>query len=251
MHNKSVIEMLELEVQVMGGTDRIYPVVVYDKERAMLVDTGYPGLGTRLMDALAGLGMSADQLDAIMITHQDLDHIGSLPELLALKEKGITVLAHELERPYIEGQRMLLKHTPEALAAAESMLPPDLPAQWREAFLRVLKHPPHAPVNTLVADGDELEGGLCVIHTPGHSPGHISLYHRPSRTLIAGDALTTAGGVLFGPDPTATPDMETALDSLRKLADYDIDSVICYHGGWYRGEANKRIAALAKAKPHC
>lgn len=87
-----------------------------------------------------------------------------------------------------------------------------------------------------------------MIHTPGHSPGHLSLYHHDSRTLIAADALTVQDGELQGPTPSATPDMELALSSLNKFSEYEIDTVICYHGGRYRGDANRRIAELAEGK---
>jgi glyoxylase-like metal-dependent hydrolase (beta-lactamase superfamily II) len=89
-------------------------------------------------------------------------------------------------------------------------------------------------------------GGITVINTPGHTPGHISLYHKPSKTLIAGDAMIVADGRLLGPNPQYTLDMKTAIESLKKLMQYDIETVICYHGGLYKDNANRRIAELAK-----
>jgi glyoxylase-like metal-dependent hydrolase (beta-lactamase superfamily II) len=52
-------------------------------------------------------------------------------------------------------------------------------------------------------------------------------------------------GQLLGPSPQATLDMQEAMRSVKKLARCDIETVICYHGGVYRGDANQRIAALA------
>ncbi|MNR50122.1 hypothetical protein D3C85_1695940 [compost metagenome] len=54
------------------------------------------------------------------------------------------------------------------------------------------------------------------------------------------------GGELCGPDATATPDMAAALQSLHKFADFEIGQVICYHGGLFRGDVNRRIAELAQ-----
>ncbi|WP_025691994.1 MBL fold metallo-hydrolase [Paenibacillus zanthoxyli] len=242
------IEMLEITAEVMGRTDTLYPVLLWDEDHAMLVDTGYPGLLGKFKEAFAHAGVAWSKLDTVMITHQDIDHIGGLPAILGESHGTIKVLAHPIEQPYIEGERMLLKHTPEAIAAAEAMLPPHVPEEWRRAFLHVLAHPPKAKVSALVEDGQELPvaGGVMVIETPGHSPGHICLYHPASRTLIAGDSLTVKDGVLHGPDPRVTPDMATALSSLRRLAGYAIETVICYHGGLYRGDANQRIAELAE-----
>lgn len=80
-------------------------------------------------------------MDTVVITHQDIDHIGGLPSILGEANGTIKVLAHPIEQPYIEGERMLLKHTPEAIAAAEAMLPPHVPEEWRRAFLHRLAHP--------------------------------------------------------------------------------------------------------------
>jgi glyoxylase-like metal-dependent hydrolase (beta-lactamase superfamily II) len=66
--------------------------------------------------------------------------------------------------------------------------------------------------------------------------------------LITGDALNVSDGLLAGPNPAYTPDVATALASLKKLAAYDIETVICYHGGVYRGDANRRIAVLSDGR---
>ncbi|MNC58474.1 putative metallo-hydrolase YflN [compost metagenome] len=112
----------------------------------------------------------------------------------------------------------------------------------------MLAHPPKGRVDQTLTGGELLPiaGGITVIYTPGHSPGHLSLYHQASRTLIAADALTVRGGELCGPDAAATPDMAGALRSLHKFADFEIDQVICYHGGLFRGGVNRRIAELAQ-----
>ena len=104
-----------------------------------------------------------------------------------------------------------------------------------------------ARVDRTLTDGERLPycGGIVAIYTPGHTPGHISLYLEPSKVLVAGDALNTSDGRLFGPNPPLTPDIGQATDSLKQLACYDIETVVCYHGGPYSGDANTRIAELA------
>jgi glyoxylase-like metal-dependent hydrolase (beta-lactamase superfamily II) len=99
----------------------------------------------------------------------------------------------------------------------------------------------------VLTDGEELPfgGGVTVIHTPGHTPGHICLYHAGTKTLITGDALNLVDGELTGPNPQFTHDLTTARSSLKKLARFDIDKVICYHGGVFLGNSNQRIAELA------
>jgi len=110
-------------------------------------------------------------------------------------------------------------------------------------------NPPKASVDTAVADGEVLPycGGITVIFTPGHTPGHICLYLNQSKTLITGDAFVAVDGEFRGPNPQATYDMDSALKSLKKLKHYDIETVICYHGGVYNDDANECLAELASA----
>ncbi|KHF35150.1 putative metallo-hydrolase YflN [Paenibacillus sp. P1XP2] len=118
------------------------------------------------------------------------------------------------------------------------MIPPTVPDAWKQAFLSTLKNPPKSPVHRVIHDGQRLDicGGIEVIATPGHTPGHISLYHVPTKTLIAADALRVVDGRLYGPDPDQTLDMGRAMESVGKLAGCEIETIICYHGGMYKDE---------------
>ncbi len=80
-----------------------------------------------------------------------------------------------------------------------------------------------------VADGD-LVGDLRVVATPGHTPGHISLFHPGLEALFAGDALTGADGAVAGPNREFTPDMTTAVSSVQRLADLQPRQILVGHG---------------------
>jgi glyoxylase-like metal-dependent hydrolase (beta-lactamase superfamily II) len=122
-----------------------------------------------------------------------------------------------------------------------------LPEPQRQQFERIFSTPPSGKVDRTLRDGEELplHGGIKVIHTPGHTPGHLSLFVKRARLLIAGDELRVEGGELVGPSESATPDMESAKASLAKLTDYQIDYVLCYHGGLYGPNASEEIAELS------
>jgi glyoxylase-like metal-dependent hydrolase (beta-lactamase superfamily II) len=104
-------------------------------------------------------------------------------------------------------------------------------------------------IDATLTDGVELPlcGGITVIHTPGHTPGHMSLYVRKSRTLIAADALEAQDGRLQGPSPHNTPDMPTAMLSLKKLLRFPIDRIVCYHGGLCDNNAQEQLRQLVDA----
>ena len=242
------IHMLDLSAVVLGKRAVIHPTVLWDEQDTILVDAGYPGQVSLFREAMAQAGVAFDKLTKIIITHQDVDHIGSLPAIIKEASLKLEVSASELERAFIQGERRLLKLTDAAIDRAVNSLPADMPEAYRQAVRGFLLNPPSANVDRTLGDGEVLPycGGLVVINTPGHTPGHISLYHQASKTLIAGDALTVVDTHLRGPDPHATLDMGMAIDSLHRLAEYDIKAVICYHGGLYAGDdVNQRIATLA------
>jgi glyoxylase-like metal-dependent hydrolase (beta-lactamase superfamily II) len=242
------IEMLTLSAVVLGRESVIHPTLLWDDEVALLVDTGYPGQSDLLLAAIESAGVPFGRLSKIILTHQDIDHIGSLPVILRQAPHKIEVLAGEAEKPYIQGDRPLVKLSPQAIEGAVAALPPGMPEVMRAAFRRVLENPPKAQVDTTLVDGEQLPycGGVTVVATPGHTPGHISLYHRPSKTLVAGDALGMADGHLVGPAKALTLDMDQAIQSLRVLGGYEVDQVICYHGGLYRGDVAGRLAELVR-----
>jgi glyoxylase-like metal-dependent hydrolase (beta-lactamase superfamily II) len=145
------------------------------------------------------------------------------------------VLAGATETPYIDGTLPPRFALPEVLAQR-----PELRA--------VAERFQPTPVDQQLQDGARLDlaGGVRVIFTPGHTPGHICLYLERSKALIAGDALTAAEGRLQGPNESATPDMPAAGQSARKLAELDVRAIVCYHGGAVLDDAQGQLRRVAQ-----
>ncbi|MEX2622553.1 MAG: MBL fold metallo-hydrolase [Acidimicrobiia bacterium] len=80
-----------------------------------------------------------------------------------------------------------------------------------------------------VNDGDEVFG-LTVIHTPGHTAGHISLFDAAAGVLVAGDAINGAGGGVVGPNPDFSEDHTQALASVGKLVGSSFETIYFGHG---------------------
>lgn len=235
--------MLELNL----GPMTVYPTILIDEDSWTLIDTGMPGSAAAIVELAKQAGVGDRPLKAILLTHQDLDHIGGLPGVLEATGGSATAYAHPADSGAINGTSPMLKMSPERLAGFLQQASDEVRAQFERTF-----HNPSRPnVDREFADGEPLPfgGGLTVIHTPGHTPGHVCLYHRASKTLIAGDALVAKDGKLMGPNPPVTPDMPAALASLKKLLPFDIEGVICYHGGWVPGDAKARFAELAEGNP--
>lgn len=238
------VEALKLKANVMGQQSVIYPTLIWDDNTVILVDAGFPGQLQYIQEAVEQAGIAFSKLNKVIITHQDIDHIGGLPEMLNVPENKIEVISHEIEKPYIQGDKPLIKMNPERMKKLEGSIPEEQLNRMKKLF----ENPPKAKVDTIVVDEEELPycGGIKVILTSGHTLGHISLYLKQSKTLITGDALVIFDGQLFGPRPEMTANMEEAANSLKKLTQYDIETVICYHGGVYKNNANHRIAELAR-----
>lgn len=92
------VEMLQLEFQEFI----IHPILLWDDEMAVLIDTGFPGQFEDIQVEMERVGVSVDKVKVVILTHQDIDHIGSLPNVLENGVSDIKVYAHELDKPYIE-----------------------------------------------------------------------------------------------------------------------------------------------------
>ncbi|MBG9540062.1 MBL fold metallo-hydrolase [Bacillus thuringiensis] len=211
------VEMLQLEFQKFI----IHPILLWNDEMAVLIDTGFPGQFEDIQVEMKRVGVSVDKLKVVILTHQDIDHIGSLPDLLESGVSDIKVYAHELDKRYIEGDLPLLKDVH-------------------------VENPPKGKVSDTVIDGQELPycGGILILHTPGHTPGHISLYLKQSKTLIAGDSMCSVNGKLGGIHAPTTLNIMEAQQSLKKYLNLDIESVVCYHGGLSKGNIKIQLQNL-------
>lgn len=237
------VEVLEISANVMGTANTIHPTLIYDNDAVILVDAGYPGQLTQFREAMEKAGVSFDKLSKVILTHHDIDHIGSLSSILKESSDRIKVLAHKEEAPYIQGDKV-----PTKVAQLEANLDA-LPAE-RKAVYEKLKtgfENSYVRVNETLSDGEELPycGGTTIIYTPGHTPGHICLYLKQSKTLIAGDIFGVEEGLLVKAPPYINFDVDLSIKSIKKLMEYDIETVVCYHGGLYSDNVNQRIAELA------
>jgi len=241
------VEMLELSAMLMNGPGVLCPALIWDENEAVLVDAGLPGMARQFIDAIVKAGVQPDMLTTIIITHHDLDHIGSLGELQKMVPHHVRIMAHPEEVPYIQGERPPIKMTPEMMAKMEEQMKA-VPQQQRQAMKAMMEsmRNQRITVDRVLADGEVLSccGGIQIIHTPGHTPGHICLYLPANRTLIAGDSLFVEEGKLAPAPAFINADASLALRSLKKLARYDVAGVIAYHGGLFRGAANARIAEI-------
>lgn len=197
----------------------------------VLVDAGLPGYAGQIKKRAEQLFGPGNKPQAIVLTHGHFDHTGSLKTLL--KEWDVPVYAHRLEMPYLTGKSSYPPPDPAiggGAMAYSSFLFPIGPDDFGDR-IKVL------PDNGLIPELPDWRA----IHTPGHAPGHISLFRDQDRTLIAGDAFVTTNQNAFtavatqrkefhGPPAYFTCDWQAAKDSVLNLNNLNPSAAGTGHG---------------------
>jgi len=223
------IIVLNIKFKFGEVEDVIHPVVLKDDVNMVLIDCGYTGFLPAVEQAMEENNLFCGDLTHVLITHQDHDHMGTLSELKQ-KYLQIQVVASKKESPYISGKLKSLR-----LEQAEAMQQ-NLPEEQKPfglAFCNILKNVRPVEVDLEVRDGDVFNwcGGCTIIGTPGHTPGHISIYVNQKKVMITGDAAALENGELVIANPQFTLDIKEAEASLHKIMTYSAKEIICYHGG--------------------
>ena len=201
-----------------------------------VVDTGVPGSGPAILDAVAQLGGQPEDLRQIVLTHSHGDHMGSAADLAAAT--GAPVFAGAADAPVIRGDTPdTFRPLTESERALIASFPPR-PAGVEPVPLR------HVPVNVELHEGDSLDGWtepVEVLHVPGHTPGSIAIYLPSSRVLFSGDTVIVRDGrVMLGP---FSLDRDQAIASFHRLAAEDVDTLCVPHGDPIRHDAQTALRA--------
>ncbi|WP_411681106.1 MBL fold metallo-hydrolase [Clostridium thailandense] len=227
----SRLTVLEIKFDFDHNKNVIYPVILSDENEVVLIDCGYPNFLPLIKAASEVNGIDISKLTKIIITHHDFDHMGALAEFKRLYP-NIKVLASADDEKYISGKEKSLR-----LQQAERIYDrlSEEDRKGAKRFQNFIASIENAEVDACLKDKDFFPwcGGIEIVATPGHMPGHISVYVKENKTLISGDALVIENSKLAIANPQYTLDIDTAKKSIEKLLDYEIDRIICYHGGIY------------------
>ncbi len=205
-----------------------------DGDQVTIVDAGMRGGGVAVLAALHQLQRSPEEVEYLIATHCHLDHVGGFARLRAVSTGRVAV--HEAEARLLEG-------------GEDAPNPFQVRALgWLASPALSLLMPQPVPVDQELQGGDRLPvlGGMEVIHTPGHTPGSISLYFPHHGVLLVGDALQYRFGRLSGPSSVFSTDMEEARRSIRRLAGRDIDIIGFSHFPPMRHGAGPALRRLAE-----
>jgi glyoxylase-like metal-dependent hydrolase (beta-lactamase superfamily II) len=197
--------------EIVGG-----PTLLVGPDRITLIDAGLPGSEEAIFSAIDSLGRRPGDIKVVLITHADGDHIGALHAIV--EASGAKVYAPGEEADIVEG---------------------NAPTRGGDVM-------PGAPVERRLRDGETLplHGGIQVVATHGHSPGHVSYYLPREGLLVAGDCIVNVEG-LAGSLPQYTSDTEQARQAVRRIAELRPGTICFGHGPSIVGNAAEQLEALA------
>jgi hydroxyacylglutathione hydrolase len=208
--------------RVDGVNANVY--LVLDQSELMLIDTGMPGSFRRIIDYANRIYRKPSEITTIVLTHCHIDHMGSAQQLKELANAKVAV--HQEDARFVSGE----KAQPSPRGALGILF---------KVFSPFFKAKPVQP-DILLNDGDRV-GKLTVVHTPGHTPGSISLYDSERRLIFVGDAIRCAHGKISGPSKRFTPDMNRALQSIAKVSQLEFDVMLSGHGDTLKPNASYAV----------
>jgi len=236
---KDDIDMFVVAPGVWGMKDvfvNLYMIDNPSEKNWWLVDTGLKWSAVKIKAMAAMLFGAGNRPAGIVLTHGHFDHVGSVKKLA--EEWNVPVYVHHLEIPYLTG----ISSYPPADPAAGGGLMSDLSFLYPKGPINIEKHIVALP------QGGNIPGlsDWRYLHTPGHAPGHISLFRDSDKVLIAGDAIVTVKAEslvstifqlkkLSGPPKYFTSDWISAASSVKQLAELDPEVIATGHGRPLRG----------------
>lgn len=205
---------------------------VDDDGQVTLVDAGTKRAPRQIVAGLEHLDSSPSEVTRIIATHAHADHVGGLNGL-AGRTRG-RVAVHERDAAYVrEGKGPVLD--PSSLGG--------------RLFRRNMGATPTA-VDEELTDGQVVEvgGGLRVLHTPGHTPGHVALLHEPTGVLITGDSIWNIRARMRWPIKALCTDFAMTKQTAEVLGEVDYEVAAFTHGPEIRDGAREAVRGFLRDK---
>jgi glyoxylase-like metal-dependent hydrolase (beta-lactamase superfamily II) len=217
-------------MEIIPGIHRIGSIrganayLVIGKDEMLVIDTGMPGNAKRIAAYVEGLGKNVSNIKFIILTHADIDHIGSAAELKRMT--GARLAIHADDAPILRGKQSF------------KTIRGPLGVIFKLA-MRLIRYHPAEPDIILGADS-EIEG-FRIIHVPGHTNGSICIY-KPGKVIFVGDALKSdSSGNPKPPSRMASLDEAKARASLTTIATLDFDTLLTGHGAPVVSNASQKV----------
>jgi glyoxylase-like metal-dependent hydrolase (beta-lactamase superfamily II) len=222
-------ENVYLFEKIKGANSYLY---ISDTSEISIIDAGMPGNAFKILSQISEMGISLETIKYIILTHSDIDHMGSVADLK--NATGAFVAIHEKEVPYLLGEKK--KKLKGMIGGMIGLI--------FGILLKFMKIQTIIPDITL-KEGDFV-GGLKVIPCPGHTEGSISLY-KAETVLFSGDAIITdKDSNIKGFNNRATSDTLEAAKTINKIKHLKFEVLLPGHGSPILKNASDKLREFDK-----
>jgi len=224
MQIKEGVHLIQVAPSHRHRTVNLYLI---EDEQPTLIDAGYRDEASlkQIRQTLRNMNYNVEDLALIVNTHSHHDHTGGNEGLQ--KSSGAQIVAHSLEAEVILNPKKAwekgLKDLQDLVNA--SGIPKHVELNVMRMRMEAEPSRVNVSINRTLEDGNVLNIGstyLEILHTPGHSPGHICLYDSDRKILFSGDH------ILLHTTPNIDK-LKSFTDSLRKTLNYDADLIAPGH----------------------
>lgn len=194
-----------------------------DKNELTLIDSGLPNVTDRIFDYLESVGKDPLRIENLILTHFDTDHMGSAAEIKSRTK--CKVVAYGFDADIISGSKFEEKELRDMFPEYTSQEIEKLSEKVQESIADRVK------VDQVVRGVRQFSLGeeVTIFHTPGHTPGHITVFLGRHNALVTGDALTVSDDKVGSPTPQYTVSVKQGIESLKALSTLNFEVLIPYH----------------------
>jgi len=224
-------------MEIIPGIHRIDGVrganayLVIGEDETLVIDTGMPGNAKKIAAYMKELGKYISDIKLIILTHADIDHIGSAAELKRMT--GARLAIHADDAAILRGKQSF------------KTIRGPLGFIFKLA-MRLIRYRPLEP--DIILGADSVIKGFKIIHVPGHTNGSICVY-KPGKVIFVGDALRSdSKGNPKPPSRLASLDKAKARASLMKISALDFETLLPGHGAPVISNASQKVKNMV-ARP--
>ncbi|HXQ92391.1 MAG TPA: MBL fold metallo-hydrolase [Nitrososphaerales archaeon] len=215
--------------QIVGVNANSYLIQESDGS-LILIDAGMSTGGKKILEYVkTNLSKQPSDLKTIVLTHAHIDHIRGVSAIK--KATGAKVAIHVQDADFLSRKKKL-------------PAPKGVTGFIFRVFSVFIQSAAVEP-DIRLSENDKIGSSLKIVHTPGHTPGSISLYDQGKRLVFVGDAITNRGGKLQGSIKQFSVDLQQADRSVEKISALDFETLLSGHGDPIKSEGARKVRELS------